>query len=120
MSDMQQEDNKTIADKVLHVLGLTGWVQESKVMQIVLYAVFLLGIGIVHVYNSHHAEGLIRDINKKEKEIKELRWEYTSVKSDLMLKSKQSALEEKLVDIGISTLKEPSKKIVVKKDEYKN
>lgn len=120
MSEIQEEENLSLADKVLKVLGLTGWVQESKLMQVALYALFLLGIGIVHIYNSHRMEGLIRDINKKEKEIKELRWEYTSVKSDLMLKSKQSALEEKLVEIGISTLKEPSKKIVVKANEYKD
>jgi hypothetical protein len=116
----EETNNSTLTDKVFNLLGLSDWVTKSKAMQYSLYIAFLVLIGIFHIYNSHIAEGMVRDINKAEKEIKELRWEYTSVKSDLMLKSKQSVLEDQLIPIGISTTKEPSKKIVVKSNEYKD
>jgi hypothetical protein len=48
-----------------------------------------------------------------ERQIRELRYEYISVKSDLMTLSKQSQLEKRLEKMGIKENKEPVKTIVI-------
>lgn len=107
-----------LVEGFIHVLGLDGLLTYSKVMQNTLFVLFLLGIGIFHVFNTHSAERMVRNIARKEQKIKELRWEYTSVKSDMMFKSKQTELETQLAPYGLQPLVQPPYKIVVKKNEY--
>lgn len=112
-----QRIRRQVVDGILDLLGLSDWVTYSKVMQQVFFFLFIIGIGILHVYNSHQAEGMIRSKVKLEKEIKELRWEYMSVKSDLMHRSKLSDIEKALQHTGLTTGQQPPLKIVAKKDE---
>ncbi len=103
---------------MLEVLGVSDWVSYRNVISNTLYLIFLLAIGVLYVGNTHRAEGTIRQINKKEKELKEKRWEYISGNSELMFNRKQSEMAEKLMGSGLEELDEPPYKIVVKKGEY--
>ncbi len=114
----QEPESKRWVESVLDMLGLADWVSYNKVVQNGLFILFLVGLGLVHVGNTHFAERTIRKINKKEKELKELRWESMTLKSNLMYERKQSELAEKLKATGIEELKEPPKKIVVSKRAY--
>jgi Bacteriodetes cell division protein (FtsL-like) len=62
------------------------------------YLLFLGFLSIIYIANAHFAEKSIRDIQKAEKEIKELKWEYISIKSETMYKSMQSQLEGRVSD----------------------
>jgi glucosamine 6-phosphate synthetase-like amidotransferase/phosphosugar isomerase protein len=62
------------------------------------YLMFLGFLGIVYIANAHFAEKSIRDIQRTEKEIKELKWEYISIKSETMYKSMQSQISESVTD----------------------
>lgn len=79
---------------------------------------FLAFLGMIYIGNSHFAVNNIRRIDKLNKEVKELRWEYKSLKADLMFKSKLTEVAKKVDTLGIKELIEPPKKIVVKSDEY--
>jgi hypothetical protein len=109
---------KKLVEGLLQVLGLEGMLTYSRVAQNTFFVIFLLGLGVFHVFNTHSAERMVRNMAKKEKEIKELRWEYMSVKSDLMFKSKRSELEKELEIYGLKPLSQPPYKIVVKQNEY--
>lgn len=60
------------------------------------YLMFLGFLGIVYIANAHFAEKNVRDIQRVEKEIKEMKWEYISIKSETMYKSMQSQLDDKV------------------------
>ena len=109
---------KHLVDRALDLMGISEWVSYSNVVRNTFFIVFLVGLGVVFVANTHLAERSIRKINKKEKELKELRWEYMTLKSNLMYERKQSELAEKLSETGITELKEPPNRIVVDKREY--
>lgn len=79
---------------------------------------FVAMLGIVHVANNHYLENKVRTINKLEAEIKELRWNYMTGKSNLMLKSKQSEVANVVKHLGLKELTVPPYKIEVKKNEY--
>lgn len=78
---------------------------------------FLAGIAILYIANSHHAEKIIRDTDKMAKEIKELRSEYITIKSDLMFRSKQSEVLKRLEPVGVKELVNPPKKITITEQE---
>jgi ABC-type Zn uptake system ZnuABC Zn-binding protein ZnuA len=60
------------------------------------YLMFLGFLSLIYIANAHFAEKSIRDIQRVEKEIKELKWEYISIKSETMYRSMQSQLGEKV------------------------
>ncbi|EAY28870.1 FtsL-like putative cell division protein [Microscilla marina] len=86
------------------------------------HLVFLAVLGIFYIGNSHYAESMIRQTNKLESQVENLRSNYTSRKVEFMYSSKQSeiikAVEEKQL-----RLKESNKnlyKIKLKKNQEEN
>ena len=61
-------------------------------------------IAIFYIANGYYADDKIREVNKTSNDIKELRTEYISSKSDLMFVSKQSEIAKRVEKLG---LKEP-------------
>ncbi|MCB0503102.1 MAG: hypothetical protein KDD32_10480 [Bacteroidetes bacterium] len=115
---MEEMPAKRWIEQLLDVLGISEWVNYSKVVQNGLFIFFLVIIGLFYVANTHYAESTVRKIDKKEKELQELRWEYMTLKSNLMYDRKQSELAGKLIESGLIELDKPPHKIVVEKREY--
>ena len=71
--------------------------------------VFFIGfLGLVYIANAHFAEKKVRQIQSLQKEMKELRWEYMSLKSDIMYNYKLSEVSKKVELKGLR-LKSPKK-----------
>jgi len=81
----------------------------------VLFVAFLL---ILYIYNGHQAESLIRDIDKMEAEVEDLRADFTTLKADYMYSRLQSEVAHRVEKMGLVESKEPPYKIELKKDEY--
>lgn len=78
------------------------------------FLLFLCFLGIIYIANAHFAEKSVRDIQKLQKEIKELKWEYMSIKSNLMYRSMQSQMDTTLETAGIN-LYDTGPKVIVSK-----
>ena len=76
----------------------------------VLFVGFLL---LVYIANAHYAEKKVRMIQKLEGEVKELRWHYISLKTELMRQSKRTEVMEDVEAKGLRPIKGKAKKIVV-------
>lgn len=75
---------------------------ESKIIENnIPYFIFLIVLGLVYITNTNIADKKIREINKINKELKELRSEYIITKSELMFLSKQSEVAKKVEPIGL-------------------
>ncbi|PUZ29215.1 hypothetical protein DCC81_07055 [Chitinophaga parva] len=79
------------------------------------YILFLSGLALVYIANIHYTEKKIWDINRLDKEIRELKWDYISRKSDLMYNSKMSEVSDKVSGQGLKPLNTPPQKIEVEK-----
>ncbi|GAA0523821.1 FtsL-like putative cell division protein [Chitinophaga japonensis] len=77
------------------------------------FILFLSALALVYIANSHLAEKKIRRINKLGREIKELRWEYLNVKSELMFRSKMSEVSKAVEPLGLKPLNNPPQKIEI-------
>jgi hypothetical protein len=83
------------------------------------FVLFLFGLGIAYVSYGYHAEKTVKDLFKAEAELKELKSEYLTSKSELMVKSNQSQVAFSLFEAGLTESRTPPRKIVVSKKEYK-
>jgi len=74
-------------------------------------------LGFLYITNNYQAEEKTREINRKQKEIKELRYQYISKKSKLMNMSKQSQVVKILEKRGFKENTQPLKVIKVSRQE---
>lgn len=71
------------------------------------FFLFLSVLAVIYIYNGHYADKTIRDINKVSKELKELHYEYKTLKSEVMFRSKQSELAKAVEPFGLKELVTP-------------
>lgn len=105
------------AEKVLqNVLGGTFLTRE-KALNMLPYLFFLAMLAIVYIGNIYVAERKIRNIKQINTELKELRYEYISTKSELMFLSKQSQLARRLAGTGVKESRIPPEKIYTNRED---
>lgn len=90
-----------------------GGVSKEAATEMLPFLLFLSALCMLYIANSHMAMKNIRNIDKLNKEVKELSWEYKSLKADLMFKSKLTEVAKQVDTLGIRELTEPPKRIVV-------
>lgn len=76
---------------------------QSVVKQIPFF-LFLALLAVVYIYNGHYADKTIREISKTERELKELQYEYKTVKGEVLFRSKQSELVKAVEPLGLKEL----------------
>ncbi len=79
----------------------------NRIVRNIPFFLFLALLAILYIYNGHHADKLIRKISVTEKNIKELEYEYKTVKSDLIFRSKASELVKAVEPLGLKESKVP-------------
>ena len=70
----------------------------------------------MYIYNGHYADKTARDINTVGKELKELQYEYKSVQSDVIFRSKASELIKAVEPLGLKELNEKATLLVDNKN----
>lgn len=69
-----------------------------------LFAALLMGL---YIYNGHFAEKKIKDINRAAIQIRDLQYEYKTVKSELMYLQKQSEVIKAVEGMGLKEISAP-------------
>ncbi len=84
------------------------------------FVLFMVLLGMLYLGNMHLAEKTIRDIDKTEKEVKELSWDYKTAKAELAYKSTLSEVARRADTLGIKQSIEPPQKLQAEevKDEH--
>lgn len=77
------------------------------------FILFLALIAIFYIANGYYADDKIREVNKVSNQLKELRSEYISTKSELMFASKQSEVAKSAEGLGLKEPLVPPTKIEV-------
>jgi hypothetical protein len=79
------------------------------------YFLFLAILAILYIANGHLTDKSIRKINSTKKEIKQLQFEYKTLKADLMLKSEAINIEKAMAPYGLQIAKDMSIRIPLEK-----
>lgn len=71
------------------------------------FFLFLALLAVLYIYNGHLADKTIREISRSSTELKELKYEFKSVKGDVLDRTKQSELIEAVQPLGLKELTIP-------------
>jgi hypothetical protein len=97
---------------------LTGkFLSHEKIVEKIPYILFLTFIAILYIANGYYAEKTVKQLYRTTNEIKELRSEYISNKSDLELIKQQSHVAYTIKVLELKESLSPPNKIVIKKEE---
>ena len=81
------------------------------------FFLFLSLLAVIYIYNGHNSDNTVRKKDKVEKQLKELQYEYKTLKSEVMFRSKQSELAKAVAPFGLKELTTPP---VILKDSVTN
>ena len=96
-----------------------NFLSKDNVVGLVPFIFFLTFIGILYIANGYYAEKVVRDLYKTGNDVKELRSEYITIKSDLNFKSKQSQVAQATEQLEIYESTIPPTKIIVDEEQMK-
>lgn len=109
-NSQQVKEKKTALKAVRDSIVGGKWIAKN-----LNFFLFLSVLAIVYIANGHMADRAIRDINKTQKEIKELQYEYKTIKSEVMFKSEEVQVLKAAEPLGLKISKEVPQRLVSEK-----
>ena len=92
-----------------------GNMSASLVLKNLPFVMFLGFLTVIYIANAHFAEKQIRQIQTLQQDVKELKREYNSLKSENMLNSRLAEIEEDVKGLGLTKKAGRVKRIIVDK-----
>lgn len=87
--------------------AVAGWkriLNYQSIVKQVPFFLFLALLAIIYIYNGHYSDKTIGSINETARQVKELQYEYKTVKSEVMFRSKQSEMVKAVEPLGLKEL----------------
>jgi hypothetical protein len=113
VSKIARPVKKGVLAKGLSSVFSGAFLTSDKTLKHLPFILFLAVIAIFYIANGYYADDKVREANKLSNELKELRSEYISTKSELMFASKQSEVAKAGAELGLKEPVVPPVKIVV-------
>ncbi len=88
-------------------LDWRGLFNYKWIVQNIPFFLFLSALAVLYIYNGHMADKLVRKISATERSIKELEYEYKSIKAEVIYRSKASELIKAVEPLGLRESKQP-------------
>ena len=88
-------------------LNWKRWFNYQWIVKNIPFFLFLAVLAILYIYNGHYSDNTIKNINKTSTELREMQFEYKTLKSEVMLRSKQSELAKAVEPLGLKELIQP-------------
>ena len=105
---MSEENKKAVKQKnIFSKLIGYEWILKN-----LLFFLFLTLLAVLYIANGHMADNTIRDINNTAHDVKELQYEYKSLKSEEMFKSRESQIVEAATPLGLKISSEPPMRLM--------
>ena len=76
------------------------------------FYLFVSALAVIYIANGHYADKMIRKISSTEKHLKEMEYEFKTVKRDVIFRSKESELAKAVAPLGLKELMIPPVKIM--------
>jgi hypothetical protein len=114
---VEEKPVREIPDNLLTQFLSKGFITTETATNALPFVLYVAFLGMIYIANMHLAEKNIRDLDKINKEVKELTWDYKSTKADLAYKSTLTEVAKRVDTLGIKEAMQPPQKITVKEDE---
>lgn len=111
----KKNSGENAARKFIRIVNVFSLFDRKAVMSLMPYLFFLFFLALVYIGNSYLAEKTIRDIDRTEKDLKELRSEFITGRSELMYRSKLTEVAGAIHTRGVKESTVAPKKILLRK-----
>ena len=101
------EAEKKILNTTNEKIDWKKYFNYGNIVKNIRYILFLSLLAIAYIYNGHYADKLIRKIGKVEHNVKELEYEYKTIKSEVIYRSKATEIIKSVEALGLKELKQP-------------
>ena len=112
----QKGNSNVVVQAILDVMN-GNFLGKENVVQTLPFLFFLTFLVICYIGNGYYSEKSVREIHSIEGELRELNSEYITIKSDLMVKSKQSEVAKAVESLSLKESLSPPKKIIINDKE---
>ncbi|PWT73326.1 MAG: hypothetical protein C5B59_13760 [Bacteroidetes bacterium] len=102
--DNAEEKNKSRREQKIRLKRLLRY---QWIVKNIPFFLFLALLAVIYIYNGHFADKIVRDISRTSRELKEMQYEFKSLKSEVMFRSKQSELAKAVEPFGLKELTKP-------------
>ena len=109
----KEKKGEGAARNFIRFVNVFGYFDRKAVMSFMPFLMFLFLLAIVYIGNSYYAEKTIRDIDRTEQEIRELRSEFITARSELMYRSKLTEVAASIAPKGVKESTVAPRKIMV-------
>ncbi len=106
MSKTKISNNKQRWKKDWRKLIYQRWIVKN-----IPFFLFLAALTVLYIANGHYADKAIRKINVTAKHLKEMEYEFKTVKREVIFRSKESELVKAVEPLGLRELITPPMKI---------
>lgn len=91
--------------------SLVEKVSYNRVVSNIYFLGYLVLLSVMYISNSHNAIEVQREVNKQSRILKELRWKYMDVKSQLLQEQTETSIMGKADTLGLKPSLLPAYKI---------
>jgi cell division protein FtsL len=77
------------------------------------FFLFIALLAVIYIANGHKADNMIRDINATAKDVKDLQYEYKTLKSEVIFKSREEQVVKAAQPLGLQLPVQPPARIVM-------
>ncbi|MDE3181970.1 MAG: hypothetical protein KGM16_01015 [Bacteroidota bacterium] len=88
------------------------WMYNRWIVKNIPFYFFISAIAIIYIANGHYADKTMRKINKTEKNLKEMEYEFKTAKQEVIFRSKESELAKAVEPLGLKPLMAPPLRII--------
>ena len=111
----KKSSGENAARKFIRIVNVFSLFDRKAVMILMPYLFLLFLLALVYIGNSYLAEKTIRDIDRTEKDLKELRSDFLPGRSELMQRSKLAEVAGAIQTRGVKESTVDHKKILLRK-----
>ncbi len=90
-------------------LRINGWEIIEKNL---LFALFLTGIGLLYIWNTHRAERIARYSDQLQREIRELKSEYMTLHAQMSLNRRQTDMMRIIDSLKLKPMEQPPFRLI--------
>ena len=109
---MSQNLLKNYKDKVFNQKkDWRKWLYYRWIVKNIPFFLFIALLTVLYIANGHYADKNIRKINATAKHLREMEYEFKTVKRDVIFRSKESELVKAVEPLGLKALTAPPMKI---------
>lgn len=112
-----ENNNENIERKINFKAVWRRWMQGQWLVKHVPFALFLSLLAVLYIANGHYTDNTIRSIGSAQQELKQLKYMYISLKSEVMYRSKESELAKAVEPLGLKRLAEPPVNLATGKEK---